>query len=160
MERLAIGYVGRFATTRAKLAAYLRRKLVEREWQGDGPPPVEAIVARFTAAGYIDDTSFAQARAASYQRRGYGERRLAERLRADGIQDEDAAVAREAAVANAMEAALAFARKRRIGPFASEVSDQDGRRRALAAMLRAGHPMDLARRIVLSAPGDVPDGIT
>lgn len=157
LERLAIGYVGRFATTRARLAAYLRRKVDERGWEGEGTPSVDAIVARFAEAGYVDDRSFAAARAASYARRGYGERRLAERLRADGIDGEDAAFARRAAGENAWDAALAFARRRRIGPFASAAADRDTQRRALAAMIRAGHSPDLARRIVRAAPGDVPD---
>lgn len=157
LERLAIAYVGRFATTRAKLATYLRRKLAERGWDGEDAPPVDAIVARFADAGYIDDRGFAEARGASYTRRGYGERRLAERLRADGIKEDDAEPARRAAGENAWAAALAFARRRRIGPFAKERADQAGMRKALAAMMRAGHPFDLARRIVVAAPGDVPE---
>ena len=42
--------------------------------------------------------------------------------------------------------------------FAAERPDRIGREKALAAMLRAGHPMDLARRLVDAAPGAVPDG--
>ena len=70
LERLALHYVGRYATTRAKLAAYLQRKLKERGWAGDSPPAVERLVERFSDAGYIDDAAFASARAAALQRRG------------------------------------------------------------------------------------------
>ena len=35
LEELALGYVGRFATSRAKLLSYLKRKLRERGWDGD-----------------------------------------------------------------------------------------------------------------------------
>lgn len=157
LERFALAYVGRFATTRAKLAAYLRRKLAERGWEGETPPPVDAIVARFADAGYVDDRGFAAARAASYVRRGYGARRLAERLRADGIGDDDAEPARQVADEGAWEAALAFARRRRIGPFAPEPMDPDRRRKALAAMLRAGHSMDVARRILGASPENPAD---
>lgn len=157
LERFALAYVGRFATTRAKLAAYLRRKLAERGWEGESEPPVDAIVARCAEAGYVDDRGFAASRAAAYARRGYGERRLAERLRADGIAPADAEPARRAAADQAWAAALAFARRRRIGPFAKSEPDQDDRRKALAAMLRAGHAMDVARRIVRAPPGSVPD---
>ncbi|PTD17094.1 regulatory protein RecX [Sphingomonas fennica] len=160
LERLAIAYVGRFATTRVKLASYLRRKLAERDWEGEGAPPVEAIVARFAEAGYIDDRGFAEARAAAFVRRGYGARRLADRLRADGVEGEDAAAARDLAENGAWDAALAFARRRRIGPFAAEPLDPDARRRALAAMLRAGHSLELARKIIACAPDDVPDRIS
>lgn len=164
LERLAIGYVGRYATTRAKLAIYLRRKLGERGWaeaeegaEGGGMARIDAIVARFADVGYVDDRGFAEARAAAYARRGYGARRLSERLRADGIAEEDADTAHAAADDNAWAAALAFARKRRIGPFARTEGDPDVRRRALGAMLRAGHAMDVARRIVNAAPDEIPD---
>ena len=33
------------------------------------------------------------------------------------------------------------------------------RQKALAAMLHAGHPMDLARRVVGAAPGDMGKGL-
>lgn len=86
--------------------------------------------------------------------------RLADRLRADGVEGEDAAAARDVAENGAWDAALAFARRRRIGPFAAEPLDPDARRRALAAMLRAGHSLELARKIIACAPDDVPDRIS
>ncbi|HEU0135589.1 MAG TPA: RecX family transcriptional regulator, partial [Allosphingosinicella sp.] len=55
LERLGLFYAGRYATTRAKLAAYLRRKLKERGWSGEGEPPVERLVERFASLGYVDD---------------------------------------------------------------------------------------------------------
>ncbi|PTQ09399.1 RecX family transcriptional regulator [Sphingomonas oleivorans] len=154
VERLALSYVGRYATTRAKLRAYLMRKLDERGWGGEGAPPVDGLVDRFAALGYVDDRAFAEARAASLGRRGYGARRVADALRAAGIEEPDAAEARDAAAADALRSALAFARRRRIGPFAREEADQDVRRRALAAMLRAGHDLALSRKIVNAAPGE------
>ena len=50
--------------------------------------------------------------------------------------------------ARALTAALTFARRRRVGPFGPEVADRALRDRQLAAMLRAGHPLDLSRRIL------------
>ena len=46
------------------------------------------------------------------------------------------------------EAALIMARRRRFGPFAVQPVDRPAREKHLAAMLRAGHPLDIARRIV------------
>ena len=34
LERLALFYAGRYATTRAKLRTYLKRKVAERGWSG------------------------------------------------------------------------------------------------------------------------------
>ena len=157
LEERALAYAGRFATSRAKLAAYLQRKLRERGWDGEGDPPVEEIVARMAELGYVDDRAFATARAAAFGRRGYGARRLGEALRAAGIDEEDAAEARETAAAGAWQSALRFAERRRIGPFAAAETDRAGREKALSAMLRAGHPVALAQRLVRARPGEIPD---
>ena len=87
LEELALAYVARFATSAAKLEGYLRRKLRERGWDGEGAAPVAEIVARFVAAGYIDDAVFARARTGSLLRRGYGVRRIGQALDAAGIAE-------------------------------------------------------------------------
>ncbi len=157
LERLALHYVGRYATTRAKLAAYLARKVAERGWAGDQAPAIEALVERFSASGYIDDAAFASARAAALQRRGYGERRVDQALKAAGIDEEDAADAREQAGGGAWAAAIRFAQRKHIGPFAAEPQDRPARERAFAAMMRAGHRMDHVRRLVNTLPGEMPE---
>ena len=72
LEELALAYAARFATSAAKLEAYLRRKLRERGWEGEAGPPVPELVARFVAAGYIDDAAYARNKSASLLRRGEG----------------------------------------------------------------------------------------
>lgn len=157
LERLALYYAGRYATTRAKLRTYLKRKLVERGWGGEGEAPVEALVERLAGLGYVDDRAFAASRAASLSRRGYGERRLRDSLAAAGIEEQDAAEAREQARAEAWRSALRFAERRRIGPFAGEEPDRAGREKAMGAMIRAGHPPAIARRLVTARPGIIPE---
>jgi regulatory protein len=156
LEQAALSYAGRYATSRARLAAYLGRKLRERGWSGEGEPPVPALVARMATLGYVDDRTFAAARAAALSRRGYGARRVGAALRGAGIGEEDGAEARELAAAAAWEAALRFAERRRIGPFAAAEPDRPAREKAFAAMLRAGHPVHIARRMVSAKPGIVP----
>jgi regulatory protein len=157
LNELALAYVGRYATTRAKLAAYLGRKLRERGWEGDGEPPVERLVARFAETGLVDDASYALSKSRSLAERGFGAGRLRQTLRAAGVQAEDAAAAEELAGEAAAEAALRFARRRRIGPFAVTIPDRKEREKALAAMVRAGHGFDLARAVVDCVPGRPPD---
>ena len=149
-------YVARYATTRAKARAYLERKLGERGWGGEEAPGIEAIVARLASSGFVDDRAFAAARSASLGRRGYGAHRVGAALRAAGIAADDAAPALEDAAESAWNAAEAFAERRKIGPFSAENSDPEQRRKALAAMLRAGHPMPVARAFVRAAPGEIP----
>lgn len=157
LERLGLFYAGRYATTRAKLALYLRRKLRERGWDGAGEPPVDRLVERFAELGYVDDRSFASARTASLLRRGYGERRVAEALRGAGIAEEDRAGAGDISAEEALAAAHRFARRRRLGPYAATVPDRAARDRAAAAMLRAGHRLDLVRQVLAAGPDDLPE---
>ncbi|HYN46049.1 MAG TPA: RecX family transcriptional regulator [Allosphingosinicella sp.] len=156
LEQAALSYAGRYATTRARLRAYLARKLRERGWTGSGEPQVEVLVERMAALGYVDDRAFAAARAAALGRRGYGARRVGEALRAAGIEEADAIDARATARDGAWQAALRFAERKRIGPFAAVEGDRPARDKAFAAMLRAGHPADLARRLVAARPGEIP----
>lgn len=157
LEQAALNYAARYTTTRARLGDYLRRKLHERGWAGDGDPPVEALVEKVASLGYVDDQAFAMARGASLGRRGYGERRLVQALRGAGVSDDDTAGARAAAKDQAWESALRFARRRRLGPFAETVADRPARDKAVAAFLRAGHPLDLALRLVRALPGEIPE---
>lgn len=160
LERLALRYVERFATSRAKLSRYLGRKLRERGWHEEsGEPPIAALVERLAGLGYVDDSAFAKARAATLTRRGLGLRRVSADLCAAGIGQDDSAEARALAEAEALASALHHARKRKIGPFATAALDRATREKALAAMLRAGHTLDLARKIVSAAPGEEIDPI-
>ena len=150
LEELALAYVARFATSAAKLGRYLRRKLRERGWDGPGEPDAAALVAKFVAAGYVDDAGFARARASGLRRRGFGERRVEQALRGAGIGETEREAAR-AGEGEARRAALVLARKRGFGPFGPERPDRERREKQLAAMLRAGHPLDTARRLLDAA---------
>lgn len=157
LEGLALFYAGRYAVTRYKLRTYLERKVRERGWAGDEPPVVDALVERCAALGYVDDQAYATAKAAALGRRGYGMRRVDTVLRAAGIEADDAAPARDQALQEAWGSALRFAERKRIGPFAAKLAGRPERDKALAAMLRAGHPMDVARRLIAAKPGEIPD---
>src|SRR4051794_2294711 len=111
LSELALRYVSRFATSRAKLRAYLKRKVRERGWTGERPVEIEAIAERFADLGYVDDSAYALAKSRSLTGRGFGKRRVADALRAAGIEEPDGEAAREHADAQAVEAALRFAQR-------------------------------------------------
>lgn len=157
LQELALRYVSRFATTRAKASDYLRRKLRERGWEGRDPPDLEALVAKLAELGYVDDAAFARAKAGSLGARGYGLKRVSQALAQAGVSEADGEDARTVAEDGAVEAALRFARRRRIGPFGAGRTDPAAREKALAAMIRAGHGFMLAKAIVDAAPGEQPD---
>ncbi|HMO68962.1 MAG TPA: RecX family transcriptional regulator [Novosphingobium sp.] len=150
LEELALAYVARFSVPAGKFRAYLNRKLRERGWAGEGAPPVDALVDRFVAAGYIDDAAWAATKSESLLRRGYGQRRVAQALGAAGI-DEALRMDLRAGEAEARAAALRLAQRRGFGPFGKALPDREQRERQLAAMLRAGHRLDTARDVVDAA---------
>lgn len=153
LEELALGYVARFATSAAKLEAYLRRKLRERGWDGEDAPDLPALVTRYVELGYVDDEAFARGRTRGLLGRGYGVRRVGQALAAAGIAPEVRETVRAGEAAQ-RTAALLLARKRGFGPFGTEPPDRARREKQIAAMLRAGHPLDSARELVDAASVD------
>jgi regulatory protein len=155
LNAMALAYVARYATSCARLRAYLLRKLRERGWHDEGNvPPVEALVERIASLGYVDDAAYAAGRGAALRRRGLGERRIGQALRAAGVEQEAGAPQTEE---QQLEAALVMARRRRIGPFASGERDREQRRRDVAMLLRAGHGVETARRVAAMRPGEGPE---
>ncbi|WP_235912812.1 regulatory protein RecX [Croceibacterium salegens] len=144
---MALSYVARFSTSAAKFERYLVRKLRERGWDGEGDPPVAATVERYVELGYIDDEAYARMKSGSLLRRGYGGRRVRQALGEAGIAEDlrERAMPGERA---AREAAMAYATRRRFGPFGLEAPDPDRRQKQIAAMVRAGHGFDAARALI------------
>jgi len=158
LTELALCYVGKYATTRAKLRTYLARKLRERGWKGDREPDLEAIAERIARNGYIDDKAYALSKAQSLTGRGYGKRRVLQTLRVAGVEEEDSAAATDHADGEAVAAALRFAERRKLGPFAANrPNDPREQEKSLAAMLRAGHGFGLSRAILALGPGEPVD---
>lgn len=157
LDELALAYVARFATSRAKLTRYLARKIRESEWTDDldASAACEAVADRMERLQFLDDRQYAVMRAGAMTRRGLGVRRVKAQLYVDGIAPEDSGEAIETAEGAAISAAVGYARRRRFGPFATRGGDDPKQHeRQLAAFLRAGHGLALARRILTIAPGD------
>lgn len=155
IRALALHYVGRYSTTTARLKAYLERKVRERGWSDLAPAAdLERIVEDFARLGYVNDDAFAAARVSSLLRRGYGARRLNSDLRHAGVAADKAELATRLDDESLEEAAMTFARRKRLGPYGKPLLDQKARNRAMAAFLRAGHGAEIARRILAIAPDD------
>ena len=163
LRDLALSYVARFASTGARLEAYLARKLKERGVAEDREGravriDVPALVARLVELGYVDDAAYARMRARDLSGRGYGARRVEQALWAAGV---DEPTREETAPGEAAQrrAAVLMAQKRRLGPFGAAPEDsgdvlamRKAREKAVAAMLRAGHDYDHVR-FILDCPG-------
>jgi regulatory protein len=149
LERLALRYVEKFATSRGRLAEYLKRKVRERG--ASEPLDPHAVAERMAERGYVDDGAYAESRARGMARRGMGERRVSQALRQAGIDTDQ--ILRATEDASPVAAALVFARRRRIGPYATSVADSKVRDKQVAALVRAGHGFALAKRIADLPPG-------
>lgn len=158
LHEAALTYLARGSATAATLTRVLERKIAtwaRRAGRADRDAEmvaadivvcraaIDGIVVRFREVGLIDDAAYAQSRARSLSRSGRSRRAIASHLAAKGV---DAEIVREALPNDAeieLAAALTFARKRRIGPYAREVEGdrEDARKtkqKSLAAMGRAG----------------------
>lgn len=163
LRDLALSYAARFASTGARLEAYLVRKLRERGVAVDAEGreariDVPALVARLVELGYVDDAAYARMRTRDLGARGYGARRVEQALWAAGV-DETIRAETAPGEGASRRAAVLMAQKRRLGPFGSAPDDgadpllvRKAHEKAVAAMLRAGH--DYAHvRFILDAAG-------
>ena len=156
LRDLALHYVGRYATSRAKLASYLTRKIRERGWaEGAKDPDIDAMIEDFNRLGYVDDAAYAASRGRALTSKGFGARRVNEDLRAKGITETDSSEAREESENARWQSAERFAQRKRIGPFATEQAPPELQHKQFQAFLRAGHSFDIAKAFVRAAPGEV-----
>jgi len=153
LQELALFYVGKYATTRAKLRAYLLRKIRERGWEDDRAPDLDRLIERLAELGYVNDAAYALNKARSLSARGYGRQRLTQKLKLDGVDEKDRGAADAHANEESVAAALRFAERRRLGPFARAAPDRREREKWIAALVRAGHGFGLARAIAELSPG-------
>ena len=153
LHEAALAYLARGSATAVTLGRVLERKIgnwARRAGRAARDPEqvaselatcrehIAAIIARFQEVGLVNDASFAESRVRSLTRAGRSRRAISAHLTAKGV---DAETARQALPTDAsieLDAAIAFARKKRIGPFAREEVDRAGKQKALAAMARAG----------------------
>ncbi|MBV8093940.1 MAG: RecX family transcriptional regulator [Acetobacteraceae bacterium] len=161
LQTVAVAYLSRYAASKATLLRLLERRI--RRWAEKAQGPRERIAAdaaqaRLTAAeivdamaaaGMVDDASFARSRARSLARTGRSKRRIAGYLIQRGINP---AMAKEAVAEDGddeLAAALAFARRRRIGPYRRmDDRNHEARQRELATFARAGFPVAIARAVL------------
>jgi regulatory protein len=164
LQNAAAFYLERYPSTAEGLRRVLERRVRKAEL-ADAPvmdnarQAIEAIVAKFVDAGVIDDRAFAQTKARALHRRGASSKLTRQKLRLAGIDGQtlDQAMAgldeelhtdprqRE------WKAAIALARRRRLGPYRAAKDRQECRARDLAAMARAGFDYDVARKVIDAA---------
>jgi regulatory protein len=161
IERWALAYLGRFASSAANLRRVLlrrvRRRLGEdREAAGQAAALVDSLVARYRETGLVDDAAYAAGRARSRLRRGQSLRTIRAGLADKGVAADIAEAAIEALRESDgdpdLAAACAFARRRRFGPYRR--GGQGERDKELAAFARAGFSRATAEAVLACASPD------
>ncbi len=158
LQEAALAHLARYAATRAGLERVLFRRIGRWARAAEGEreaieaaaetarKAARAVVARLVAAGVVDDAAFAAARARRLARSGSSRLRIAAHLARHGISGAALAAALPTDPAAELLAALALARRRRIGPFRTiSAAEQDALLRELALLARAGFPRAVAQ---------------
>ena len=156
LERAALHYLERYASSAENLARVLARK-ARRRLDGDEPDPgldaaIAEVVARVVRSGLVDDRSFAETKVNSLMRRGTSTRVIRTRLKVKGVADDLAGEVLAAREPDDLALARRFAERKRLGRHRPR-PDPERRERDLAALCRAGFSYGTAVR-VLDEVGD------
>ena len=170
LQNAATFYLERYPSTAEGLRRVLNRrvakaKMTQSPIMENVQQAIAAIVAKFVAAGVIDDKAFAQTKARALHRRGTSSRLTRQKLRMAGVDGDtlDQAMAgldqelhtdprqRE------WQAAAALARRRKLGPYRPQKDRKEKRDRDLAAMARAGFDYALAKKVIDAVDVDALD---
>ena len=149
LMRAAAHYLERYASSSENLRRVLSRKVLKRtiargEDAGDFSALIEEIVTRFEEFGFLDDEAYAEARTRSLRRKGLSERMVQAKLGQKGVAEEAVGKALEKDETTEAEAAIRYAKRRRLGPWRSR-ERAERRDKDIAAMMRAGFAYGLAR---------------
>ena len=162
MMSKAVDYLGRYASSRHKLGQILhrfaRRKLTDYDTD-DIAAAIEQTINQCSQLGYLDDQQFAVTVARSQRRLGRSQALIRQRLRQHALDDDIIAQALAKADENSangdLQAAIRFAQRRRLGPFAQRhgthhqrLDAQQWKQRDLGAMARAGFSIATSKQIL------------
>lgn len=156
LERAALHYLERYSASAEGVRRVLSRRIARAVEAHDQDPRelaewAEAVIGKLIAGGLLDDRRFAEGRARSLAGRGYGRRRIALALAQKGVDRGAVEAAIESLDDEGLDeraTAIAFARRRRLGPFRTNGDRSEHRQRDMAAMARAGFGFGLAREII------------
>lgn len=165
LEARALHYLERFPTTEARLRQVLLRRALRDAARLDLDPievrgSVDAVLRRMIALGLVDDRAFAANRARRLTLAGRSPARIRAALALKGLDDPSIATAlREVAVElpdPELVAAIAYARRRRLGPWGQGAGRAERQAKELATLARAGFGFRIARKLLEAAtPADL-----
>lgn len=178
LGNIALYYLGRYAASEASLRRVLENRIRKASMQDDGfaqdydaqeelKEAINDIVEKHKKSGAINDQAFAEMKVRSLRRSGGSARQIALKLRQKGIDSELVDQALTDAESEDPEqredhAALAYARRRRLGQYRSRLSwnrmtDQQkakSKDKDYATMARAGFSYGTIRQTLSGEEAD------
>ena len=162
MMNKAVVYLGRYASSRHKLGQILQR-YASRKLTGydadDIAAAIQQTINQCSQLGYLDDWRFAITVTRNQRRLGRSKSVIRHRLRQHSLSDDiiaNALAEVDENIANGdLQAAIRFAQRRCLGPFAKRhrahhqcINPHEGRKRELRAMARAGFSIVISQQVL------------
>jgi regulatory protein len=156
LEGSALRYLERFDCSTERLRKFLSERVAKAaragvEGAAAAPAMIDQILQRYRENGLLNDERFAKNFAESLRGRGGSRRMIEMKLRARGISGslaQQTLRGGESPATSELEAAQAFARRRRLGPHRKPELRAEFRQKDLMALARAGFDFDTAKRVI------------
>ena len=150
LEELALSYLNRFDCSAQKLSQHLRGRARKLQGGAQAEAWIAKIIARYRASGMLDDARFAKHLASQLTTRGKSARAISQKLAVRGVPSDVAgelmATRKRDEPGAELEAAIAYVRKRRLGPHRSPEKREEYRHKDLASLARQGFSFDIAKK--------------
>lgn len=159
LRNAALRYLDRFATSRENLRQVLMRRVQTSNYHHetplqDGIDWIDELLNKLTDSKLINDRTYAEMRAGALHRKGTSVKIIRMKLLEKGLSNNDITHALDALEKETQsdnlerDAAIALAKRRRLGPWRLPSRREEFKEKDLAAMARAGFSYDLAREII------------
>ncbi len=157
LRNIALHHLERFATSAENLGRVLYRRALKAARHHDTDMEqaetwIDEVVDGLVRSTAIDDTRYADGKTLSMLRRGQSPRKIRAYLISKGIATGTINAALEHATTEFgdpdLEAARAYAMRRRIGPYRTKEITSELKQKELAALGRAGFKFEIARKVV------------
>ena len=149
LKNIALYYLKRYETSVANLRQVLQKRVNDYAYQNkefdkhQAYAWIEEIIADFCRFNYVNDERFAELKIKDYQAMGKSVRYIKNKLKEKGVDAEIVNNLLEEQEYDELEAALKFAKKKRIGRFRPTDKQGEYKQKDMAALARAGFSYDI-----------------
>lgn len=156
LEQMALAYVNRFDCTASKLKQHLASRVQRLGGDEHAAEWIAELVERYSGSGVLDDARFARNLASQLTRRGKSSRAISQKLAMRGVPSDVASelmtTRKQDEPGAELEAAQAYVRKRRLGPYRAAEKRAEHRHKDLASLARQGFSFDIAKKALGPGP--------